>query len=68
MADAISSTYRKLSTKQRYIINSILVVAFLAIGEAMISGGVISRYHVRRRLCVRNLYHAHELCHGCRRP
>lgn len=44
MADAISSTYRKLSTKQRYIINSILVVAFLAIGEAMISGGVISRY------------------------
>ena len=44
MAEAINRAYRTLSTKQRYLINSILVVAFLAIGELMISGGVISRY------------------------
>ena len=35
---------RTLSTPARYVINTILVVAFLVIGDLMVSGGAISRY------------------------
>ena len=35
---------RTLSTPARYVINTILVVAFLVVGDLMVSGGAISRY------------------------
>jgi branched-chain amino acid transport system permease protein len=39
-----ASGYRSLSMPMRYLINAILVVVFLVVGELMIDGGVVSRY------------------------
>ena len=39
-----ASGYRSLSMPMRYLINAILVVVFLVVGELMINGGVVSRY------------------------
>lgn len=39
-----ASGYRSLSMPMRYLINGILVVVFLVVGELMIDGGVVSRY------------------------
>ena len=39
-----ASGYRSLSMPVRYLINAVLVVAFLVVGELMIDGGVVSRY------------------------
>jgi branched-chain amino acid transport system permease protein len=39
-----ASGYRSLSMPMRYLINALLVVVFLVVGELMIDGGVVSRY------------------------
>ncbi|SFX46318.1 branched-chain amino acid ABC transporter permease [Olsenella sp. kh2p3] len=39
-----ASGYRSLSMPVRYLINAVLVVVFLVVGELMIDGGVVSRY------------------------
>ena len=39
-----ASGYRSLSMPMHYLINAILVVVFLVVGELMIDGGVVSRY------------------------
>ncbi|MCI1667397.1 MAG: branched-chain amino acid ABC transporter permease [Olsenella sp.] len=39
-----ASGYRSLSMPMRYLINAVLVVIFLVVGELMIDGGVVSRY------------------------
>ena len=39
-----ASGYRSLSMPMRYLINAILVVVFLVVGELLIDGGVVSRY------------------------
>ena len=39
-----ASGYRSLSMPMRYLINAVLVVVFLVVGELMIDGGVVSRY------------------------
>ena len=44
MAEAINKAYRTRSIKQRYLINAILVVIFLIVGELMIDSGAITRY------------------------
>ncbi|WP_321973907.1 branched-chain amino acid ABC transporter permease [Paratractidigestivibacter sp.] len=41
---AASAKYKSLSMPVRYAINAVLVLLFLIIGEAMISGGVVNRY------------------------
>ncbi|MGI6229282.1 MAG: branched-chain amino acid ABC transporter permease [Tractidigestivibacter sp.] len=39
-----ASGYRSLSMPMRYLINTVLVVIFLVVGEAAIDGGLVSRY------------------------
>lgn len=39
-----SNKYRTLPMPARYAINALLVLVFLVIGEALISGGVVNRY------------------------
>ena len=39
-----AGVYRSLPMPARYAINAVLVLLFLIIGEAMISGGVVNRY------------------------
>ena len=43
-AGSASDKYKSLPMPARYAINAVLVLLFLVIGEAMISGGVVNRY------------------------
>ena len=43
-AGRVSDKYKSLPMPARYAINAVLVLLFLVIGEAMISGGVVNRY------------------------
>lgn len=40
----VSGAYRSLPMPARYAINAVLVLVFLVVGEALISGGVVNRY------------------------
>ena len=43
-AQGATRARRTIPTATRYVINTLLVVAFLVVGELMVSGGAISRY------------------------
>jgi branched-chain amino acid transport system permease protein len=43
-AGSASDKYKSLPMPARYAVNAVLVLLFLIIGEAMISGGVVNRY------------------------
>lgn len=43
-AGRVSDKYKSLPMPARYAINAVLVLLFLVIGEAMISGGIVNRY------------------------
>lgn len=44
MAQTIQQRYKHLSMPARYLINTILVVVFLLVGQLLIAGGSINRY------------------------
>ncbi len=41
---SVSGAYRTLPMPVRYAINAVLVLVFMVVGQAMVSGGVVSRY------------------------